>query len=71
MRVDFYIGRPGDPLERALLLEVAGSNAGCLRALLAEKVAQAASNPERMPAVAAVVGFEEPRVLVSDARQEP
>ena len=70
-RVDFYVAREGESLESAILLEVAGTDAGSVRALLAEKAAQAAANPERLPAVAAVVGFREPRIMIADADSRP
>jgi hypothetical protein len=70
-RVDYYIRRPGEGLEQATLLEVAGTDDGSLRALLAEKLGQAAKNPERQPALAAVVSFREPRVMIADAQMEP
>jgi hypothetical protein len=63
----YDIGRDGDPLERAVLLEVAGTDAGSVLGLLPEKLVQAARNPERLPAIAA----EEPRIAVADARPEP
>lgn len=69
-RVDYYIRRPGERFEQATLLEVAGTDDDSLRALLAEKLQQAARNPDRLPAIAAVVRFREPRVMIADARPE-
>jgi hypothetical protein len=70
-RVDFYLGRPGDvSLERAAALEVAGIDVGGIESLLAQKVRQAAMNPDRLPAIAAAVRFHDPRVMLSDVRRD-
>jgi hypothetical protein len=69
-RVDYYIRRAGERLEDAVLLEVAGTDDDSLRALLADKLAQPAMNPDRLPALAAVVRFREPRVMIADVSTE-
>ncbi len=69
-RADYYIGRPGDSFEDAVLLEVAGTDDHSIKSLLAEKLSQAASNPDRLPALAAVVRLREPSVMIADARRE-
>lgn len=68
-RADYYVGRPGDSLEQAVLLEVGGTDDHSLMTLLDEKLEQAAANPDQMPALAAVVRFREPRVMIADARE--
>lgn len=70
-RVDYYVGLPGQPLERATLLEIAGADADAIGPLLAKKLRQAARNPDRLPAIAAVVTFLEPRASIADAEPEP
>jgi hypothetical protein len=69
-RADYYVGRPGDSFEDAVLLEVGGTDDHSIRSLLAEKLTQAAANPDRLPALAAVVRFREPSVMIDDARRE-
>jgi len=64
--VDYYLGRPGESLERAALLEVAGRDRGGLSGLLRSKREQAGHNPDRLPAVAAVVRFDVPEVMMDD-----
>jgi len=65
-RVDFYLGRIGDGLERAALLEVGGTDAGSIAGVLRDKTAQARQNPDQLPALAVAVRFREPRVMISD-----
>lgn len=65
--VDYFIGAPGDGLQNARGLEVAGIDRGSLAALLASKRDQARRNPERLPAIAVAVRFEEPHVMMDDA----
>jgi len=67
-RVDFYVGVPGDRFENAVLLEIAGrDDVASLSALLAEKIDQARRNPDGLPALAAVVRFARPHVMIRDA----
>jgi hypothetical protein len=66
-RADYYVGRPGDSFEDAVLLEVGGTDDHSIKSLLAEKLEQAASNPDRLPALAAVVRLREPSVMIADA----
>ncbi|MBX3273344.1 MAG: hypothetical protein KF729_23980 [Sandaracinaceae bacterium] len=66
-RNDFHLGREGDGLETAALLEVAGCDDCGLPGLLAKKQEQAALNPDALPAIAAVVRFARPHVMIDDA----
>ena len=65
---DYYVATPGADLEDAVLLEVAGrDDVANLRALLDQKCAQARGNPDRLPAIAVVVRFARPHVMLRDA----
>ena len=68
-RVDFYLGRTGDDLEHAAVLEVAGTDDGSIKRLLREKLAQARGNADRLPALAAAVRLREPRILFEDVQR--
>lgn len=69
---DYYLGEPGEPfddLEASKRLEVSGVDLGGLAVLqqrLRVKVKQAQAGKSSLPALAAVVGFAERRVLVMD-----
>jgi len=69
---DYYLDTPGaspDDLETAVRLEVSGSANGTqsvLEARLKQKLDQAGAGTSNLPAIAAVVGFEQLRVLSAD-----
>ena len=69
---DYYVGPPGsgvDDLEYCRRLEVSGVDVGDgqrLEARLQAKVKQAQVGASNLPAVAAVVGFEARRILLTD-----
>jgi hypothetical protein len=68
---DYYVGPPEagrDDLEDLIRLEVSGLNAGSTSALerrLADKLEQTDRGTSNLPAIAAVVGFRERRILLS------
>ncbi|MBZ0120168.1 MAG: hypothetical protein K8H88_24475 [Sandaracinaceae bacterium] len=69
-RVDFFLGRSTEAaLEHAIALEVAGTDHGSAAGLLREKHDQAARNPDRLPAIAAVVRFDGPEVIMGDVER--
>lgn len=67
---DYYVGdREAEDLEGAYRLEVSGSDSGShtdLRYRLNQKIEQARRGESNLPAYAAVVGFREARVLISE-----
>ena len=65
--LDYYIGQAGDDLENVIGLEIAGIDRGSLPALLAREREQARGNPAGLAAIAAVVRFEVPHVMMDDA----
>lgn len=69
--VDYYLGQPGDSLERAASLEVGGTQDGRVAGLLEEKRRQATRNPDRLPTLAVAVRFHDPRVMMANVETDP
>jgi len=70
---DFYVGPPGQSLERAHRLEISGTKTGRLRDLysrLRQKIRQTRRGLSRQPALACVVGFRVRMVVLTSPEME-
>lgn len=66
-RFDWYVGCPGTDLEDAVALEIGGTDAQPLRAVLKRKLRQLRRRPGGQPGLAVVVQMSAPRAMMEDA----